>query len=113
MMPANPETAKSTTPLSLLQRARLRDEAAWRRLVDLYKPLVLYWIRRSGVRPDDGEDIAQEVFAAAAQSLDHFQRDRPGDTFRGWLRGIARHGVLHHFRKQKDRPAAAGGSVAL
>ena len=31
------------TPLSLLERARTNDADAWRRLVELYRPLVLFW----------------------------------------------------------------------
>ena len=57
--------------------------------------------------------MAQEVFAAAARGLDGFRRDRPGDTFRGWLRGIARNQALVHFRRNRDEPRAEGGSVAL
>ena len=59
------------------------------------------------------EDIAQDVFAAAAASLPGFRRDRPGDTFRGWLRGIARNHVLLYFRRSKGRPQPEGGSEAL
>jgi RNA polymerase sigma-70 factor (ECF subfamily) len=56
--------------------------------------------------------VAQEVFAAAATGLAGFRRDRPGDTFRGWLRGIARNHVLLHFRRNHGRPQAEGGPEA-
>src|SRR5262245_11200970 len=100
------------TSLSLLQRARGRDQDAWSRLYNLYRPLVVYWCSRWGVRGEDVEDVAQEVFRAAARSLDDFRHDRPGDTFRGWLRGIARHRTLDHFRR-RHADQAAGGSDAL
>ena len=74
---------------------------------------MLYWCGRWGVGPDDAEDVAQEVFRGAAAALEGFRRDRPGDTFRGWLRGITRHKVLLHFRAGRDQTAAAGGSEAL
>jgi RNA polymerase sigma-70 factor (ECF subfamily) len=79
-----------TTPLTLLERVRANDPEAWARLVALYRPLVLSWCTRAGVHAADAEDVAQEVFLAAAHALDHFRRDRPGDTFRGWLRVITR-----------------------
>ena len=44
--------------------------------------LVCHW----GVRGQDADDVAQEVFQAVSKHLDTFRRDRPGDTFRGWLR---------------------------
>jgi RNA polymerase sigma-70 factor (ECF subfamily) len=107
-----PNRAGPVTPLSLLEQMRANDPAAWRRLIGLYRPLVIFWCGRGGVRPADAEDVTQEVFAAAAGSLPRFHRDQPGDTFRGWLRGIARHCVLLHFRKNRGRTQAEGGSAA-
>jgi RNA polymerase sigma-70 factor (ECF subfamily) len=101
------------TPLSLLERARARDEGAWHRLMTLYRPLVLYWCGRGGVARADAEDVAQEVFAATARDLGGFRRDRPGDTFRGWLRAVTRNQVLLHFRRSRGRPIAEGGEEAL
>jgi RNA polymerase sigma-70 factor, ECF subfamily len=106
------ERPAQATPLSLLERARADDPEAWRRLVQLYRPLVLYWCARGRVRPDDAEDVAQGVFAAAAKGLAGFRRDRPGDTFRGWLRAVTRNQVLLHFRREHGRARAEGGSGA-
>jgi RNA polymerase sigma-70 factor (ECF subfamily) len=100
------------TSLSLLERARGNDAAAWHRLVDLYQPLVRHWISREGLRTENAEDVAQEVFAAAAAGLKDFRRDRPGDTFRGWLRTISRRQVLLHRRRNQGQPQAQGGSGA-
>src|SRR5262245_30649124 len=82
--------SRQVTPLSLLERARAADQQAWHRLAALYQPLVLFWCRQAGCPPTESEDVAQEVFAAVATGLGSFRRDRPGDTFRGWLRGITR-----------------------
>ena len=107
-----PIKAGQATPLSLLEQMRANDPAAWGRLVGLYGPLVAYWCGRGGVKPTDAEDVTQEVFAAAAASLPRFHRDQPGDTFRGWLRGVTRHCVLLHFRRNRGKPQAEGGSDA-
>jgi RNA polymerase sigma-70 factor (ECF subfamily) len=100
------------TSLTLLQRAQARQPAAWERLVDLYAPLVLHWCRRSGLVAADAADVFQEVFRSVAEHLSEFRRDRPGDSFRGWLRMITRNKVLDHFRRQQRQPAASGGSDA-
>jgi RNA polymerase sigma-70 factor, ECF subfamily len=98
------------TSLTLLQRAQARQPAAWERLVDLYAPLVLHWCRRAGLDDQDSADVFQEVFRSVAEHLAEFRRDRPGDTFRGWLRTITRNKVHDHFRRRQRQPAAAGGS---
>jgi RNA polymerase sigma-70 factor (ECF subfamily) len=96
----------------LLERIRCRDPEAWRRLMELYQPMVRFWCQRGGVSAADVEDVTQETFAAAAANLDNFHHDQPGDTFRGWLRSIARNQALLHFRRNQGRPQAAGGSDA-
>jgi RNA polymerase sigma-70 factor (ECF subfamily) len=78
------------TSLSLLERVRANDPSAWERLVGLYRPLIQFWCLRGGVGRSEAEDVTQEVLAAAAAGMPTFHRDRPGDTFRGWLRGITR-----------------------
>src|SRR5262249_57661610 len=79
----------------------------------LYRARVLFWCRRGGLAAEDAEDVAQDVFAAVARRLDGFRRDRPGDTFRGWLRVITRNELLLHHRRRQGQPRAEGGSDAL
>src|SRR5262245_46443825 len=101
------------TSLTLLHRLRANEPDAWARMVGLYRPLVCYWCGRQGLFGDDADDIAQEVFQVAAARLADFRRDRPGDTFRGWLRGITRIKVWEHLKDRGQQPPAVGGSTAL
>jgi RNA polymerase sigma-70 factor (ECF subfamily) len=103
---------EKSTSLTLLERIRERDQEAWRRLLHLYAPLVARWCGLKGVRGQDADDVQQEVFRAVAASLDNFRRDRTGDTFRGWLRGITRNKLLDHFRHRESQPEARGGTDA-
>ena len=99
------------TSRSLLLRVKSNDQDAWQRLVGLYSPLVEYWCRQGGVQGDDLQDVAQDVFAAVAAGLKTYRQDGPGASFRGWLRGIARHKLRDHFRRGPSR--AEGGTEAL
>jgi RNA polymerase sigma-70 factor (ECF subfamily) len=110
MTPGDKKPAEVTS-LSLLERARRREPQAWERLVALYRPLVLFWCKRAGVQGPDAEDVSQEVFAAAAAGLERFRRDRPGDTFRGWLGGITRNHVLLFYRRTQQQIRGEGGSA--
>jgi RNA polymerase sigma-70 factor (ECF subfamily) len=82
-------------------------------MVRLYSPLVYSWCARAGVRGADADDVVQEVFQAASTHLASFRRDREGDTFRGWLRGITRNVALMHFRRGARQPRAIGGTDSL
>jgi RNA polymerase sigma-70 factor (ECF subfamily) len=101
------------TSLSLLQRVRANDQEAWRQLVHLYTPLVCHWCGREGISSQDTDDLVQEVFQAASQGLARFRHDRPGDSFRGWLRGITRVQILVYHRRTSSQPQAPGGTDAL
>ena len=94
----------SATSLRLLHRIRNGVAAGWRRVVDLYAPLVQHWCRRWGVQAADADDLVQEVFAAASLGIATFSHDRTGDTFRGWLRTITRHKAMDFWRRYEQRP---------
>ena len=101
-----------STSRSLLSEARMADAEAWERLVTLYAPLVAAWCRRWGVLSQDIADVLQDVFSAVAAHLGRFRKDRPGDTFRGWLLVIARNKTVDYFQRRSREPDAAGGTEA-
>lgn len=111
--PRSTPEAQHATSKTLLQRLRANDSDAWHVMVQLYTPLVRHWATRGGIRGVDVEDVTQEVLQAAATHMDNFRRDKPGDSFRGWLRGITRNMVLQHFRRSGRNPRGSGGTDAL
>lgn len=102
----------TSTSRSLLADARSAVPGSWERLVRLYAPLVAAWCRRWSVPEQDLVDILQEVFLSVSGQLDRFRKERPADTFRGWLFTIARNKVRDRLRRISIEPAAAGGSEA-
>jgi RNA polymerase sigma-70 factor (ECF subfamily) len=60
----------------------------------------------------DMPDVFQQVFQAVASHIQAFHQDRPGDTFRHWLRAITRNKVRDHFRRTARQEQAAGGTDA-
>jgi DNA-directed RNA polymerase specialized sigma24 family protein len=84
-----------------LGRARAGQQEAWQRLVDLYGPVVYRWCRGWGLGQEDAADVVQEVFVAVSSHIKEFHRDRPEDTFGGWLRTIA-------HNKVRDSPVLMG-----
>jgi RNA polymerase sigma-70 factor, ECF subfamily len=104
----------SDTPVSLLERIRCRpDGQAWRRLVDLYTPLIRGWLRRHFLPDADADDLVQEILAVVVRELPHFEHcGRPG-AFRGWLRAVTAHRLRDFWRGRRHRPAATGASDFL
>jgi RNA polymerase sigma-70 factor (ECF subfamily) len=100
------------TSTGLVDGVKVRDPEAWRRLAHLYGPLVYQWCRARGLQPSDAEDVTQDVFLTVAVRVGAFRRERPGDTFRGWLWAITRNKLGHWIRRQRARDQAAGGTDA-
>ena len=98
------------TSVSLLER--LTDQPAdadWRRLLDLYQPMLRAWLARAGVATSDSDDLIQEVLLVVFREVGGFERRGPG-AFRAWLRTILVHRTRDCFRSQKYRPTATGDS---
>ena len=93
-----------------MHRLCAQEAGAWQRLLDLYRPTVEAWCRRAGLSVEDAADVGQEVFAAVVRTIADFRRDRPGDSFRGWLWTVTRSRLLDFWRRRKKRVEAVGGS---
>lgn len=104
--------ASDSSSASLVERLKTHDPEAWRRFTVIYGPLVLGWSRRAGLQETDATDVVQETFQAVAVRVGDFHRDRPDDSFRGWLWTIARSKLHDHFRRRGRQPQATGGSAA-
>jgi RNA polymerase sigma-70 factor (ECF subfamily) len=98
------------TSLSLLDSLRHADESAWRRLVDLYSPLIRGWLRRQGMAEHDVEDVVQEVLAVVFRKLSQFERQPQTGAFRSWLRAITLNCLRQTWRRRGREPLGAGGS---
>src|SRR5262245_4249456 len=101
------------TSASLLERLRTApDEAAWRRLDDLYRPLIRRWLLRDPTLGQEAEDIVQEVMSVLVRELPGFQRQRSG-SFRRWLRSVTAHRLGAHYRGRDHRPRPLGATAEV
>jgi RNA polymerase sigma-70 factor (ECF subfamily) len=104
----------SDTSPSLLEKVRNpKDAVAWGRFVSLYTPLLRHWLSRSGLPPQDTDDLVQQVLTVVAGRLPEFRYDPGQGRFRGWLRVIVAHCLRNHQRKQRSVPTATGDSAFL
>src|SRR5204863_1653458 len=108
----------------LIRRAQKGDSAAFNEVVLAYRKRILGTIARLIARPDDVEDVGQEVFLRLYFSLDQL---RTPEVFEPWLYRLTVNASYDYLRKQRRRmesrmsdlseqqvvmaDAAAGGKV--
>jgi len=63
-----------------------------------YQNQIRSFIARNGVRIDDVDDIAQEVFIVYYRN---FEKKPDDEQLAGWLKGIAKNLCLRYFRSRK------------
>jgi RNA polymerase sigma-70 factor (ECF subfamily) len=101
----------SDTSASLLEILRDRpDDLHWRRLVELYSPLIRYWLSRHTLPAADADDLVQEVLAVVVRRMPEFHRQERTGAFRAWLRAITANCLRDFWRAKRIRPQATGAS---
>ena len=108
----------------LIQKAQQGDASAFSQVVTAYRRRILGTISRLIGRPEDVEDVSQEVFIRLYFSLGQL---RTPEVFEPWLYRLTVNAAYDYLRKQRRRPefrmsdlseqqvmmadAAAGGKV--
>jgi RNA polymerase sigma-70 factor (ECF subfamily) len=86
-----------------IQRAQAGDDAAFNQVVVAYRKRILGTIARLIGRPEDVEDVAQEVFLRLYYSLDQL---RTPEVFEPWLYRLTVNASYDYLRKQRRRNEA-------
>src|ERR1041384_4909690 len=84
----------------LIKRAQKGDAAAFNEVVLAYRKRILGTIARLIARPDDVEDVGQEVFLRLYFSLDQL---RSPEVFEPWLYRLTVNAAYDYLRKQRRR----------
>ena len=103
----------NTTSLGLLERLKHAqpDASEWRRLQDIYLPLIRSWLARVPGLGDEADDLSQEILLVLFRELPAFERRRDG-AFRAWLRQITVNRVRAFRRARQKQPLAGLGPQA-
>ncbi len=84
----------------LIERARAADGQAFNAIVLAYRKRILGTISRLIGRPEDVEDVAQEVFVRLYYSLDQL---RSPEVFEPWLYRLTVNAAYDYLRRRKRR----------
>jgi RNA polymerase sigma-70 factor (ECF subfamily) len=92
------------TRVSLLERVRdLHDGRSWGEFHDIYRPLILGYLRGVGVREDEALDVTQVVFCNLMARMPSFQLDRRKGKFRSYLWRLTHNTLVDRARRRKVR----------
>ena len=84
----------------VIEKARNGDDGAFNQVVQAYRKRILGTIGRLIGRPEDVEDVGQEVFLRLYYSLDQLRA--PG-VFEPWLYRLTVNAAYDYLRRQKRR----------
>src|SRR6266446_778412 len=84
----------------LIERARAGDDGAYSQIVQAYRKRILGTIARLIGRPEDVEDVGQEVFLRLYYSLDQL---RTAEVFEPWLYRLTVNASYDYLRKHRRR----------
>jgi len=84
----------------LIERARSGDDSAFNQVVQAYRKRILGTIARLIGRPEDVEDVGQEVFLRLYFSLDQL---RTAEVFEPWLYRLTVNAAYDYLRRQRRR----------
>jgi RNA polymerase sigma-70 factor (ECF subfamily) len=84
----------------LIKRAQRGDSVAFNEVVLAYRKRILGTITRLIARPEDVEDVAQEVFLRLFFSLAQL---RTAEVFEPWLHRLTVNAAYDYLRKQRRR----------
>src|SRR5579862_2196656 len=85
----------------LIERARSGDDSAFNQVVQAYRKRILGTIARLIGRPEDVDDVGQEVFLRLYYSLDQL---RTSEVFEPWLYRLTVNAAYDYLRRQRRRP---------
>jgi RNA polymerase sigma-70 factor (ECF subfamily) len=83
-----------------IERAKSGDDAAFNQVLLAYRKRIMGTIARLIGRPEDVEDVAQEVFLRLYYSLDQL---RTPEVFEPWLHRLTVNASYDYLRKQRRR----------
>lgn len=84
----------------IVERAQAGDAQAFNQIVHAYRRRIFGTVSRLIGRPEDVEDVAQEVFIRLYYSLDQL---RSPEVFEPWLYRLTVNAALDYLRKRRKR----------
>ena len=103
MIGGSPHSLTITSTDLLLGLRDPNNSSIWQQYVDRYRPLLLKYGRKLGLKDADAEDVAQLTLVTFCRAYQDGKYDRERGRLRVWLFAIARNQILNwHRRRERE-----------
>lgn len=93
-------TAPADVDQALIARCLAGDNAAWEQVVRLHSRRVYNLCLRFTGRPQEAEDLSQEVFLRLYRNLAQYRAE--SGNFTTWLTALTRNLLIDHYRRSRN-----------
>jgi RNA polymerase sigma-70 factor (ECF subfamily) len=101
--------SNTETLVSVIEGVRSRDPQRWQQFDTIYRPMLLAFLKKRGLKDSDAGDIVQDIFVKLLAKIHSY--DRAKSSFRAWLFTVAHHTLIDEARRRASRKRAADGWV--
>jgi RNA polymerase sigma factor (sigma-70 family) len=98
------------TRVSVLVGVCRQDPERWREFDAIYRPMLLTYLRRQGLKEPEAGDLVQDIFVKLLKGIHTYDRSRC--RFRTWLFGLAHNALIDRARRRASYRRALDGRVA-
>src|SRR4051794_5432234 len=82
------------------------DQESWREFFDTYWRLIYGVARKSGLRPEEAQDVVQETVISVCKKIKDFKADPAHGSFKSWLLYLTRWRIIDRVRKRPEEEVA-------
>lgn len=106
-------SATDVTSHSLVDAMMNGEEAAWRKIAEVWGRTLLEFFGSKGLQKSDCEEVAQNVLVKmySAMSRGKFERDGKQNKLKHWVYKIAANELKTFYKRFHNKPKSPGGSV--
>lgn len=90
--------APTTNPLWLTAAKDFSDNKTWEQLATTYRVPILNHCAKSGLPPQEAEDVAQETLCRLAVQIEKAGTHWEPSSFRAWLADLVNRSIIHYFK---------------
>jgi len=76
------------------------DQESWKDFFDTYWKLIYGVARKSGLSPQEAQDVVQETVVSVCKKINDFKADPAGGSFKSWLLYLTRWRIIDQVRKR-------------